>query len=226
MSVLATGWGKCQAGELWDVSLPHCSAHRVWHWVGPPHLLLSAACEAPGDRHGLVPGPREAPRAPSPVLLAPLLAGAQQTSGPTANGAFVPTACVQRWGHEVVPAKPSPSHSILPWLRTDSPCPCSQPCQAPCPCSAWPARVARPGRGEVRSLQPDWVVLSCDGPGPVTSQGCPSWVVVDPGEISSRQQCQGLGTMSGPCEGASGFVGASLQRGPNCHHPHVAGFLP
>lgn len=32
---------------------------------------------------------------------------------------LVPTACVQRWRHEVVPAKPSPSHSIFPWLLRD-----------------------------------------------------------------------------------------------------------
>lgn len=159
MSVFATGWGKCQAGELWGrVSAPLlCTQGVALGWGPRTSSLLHVRPQETG--HGLVPAP-EAPLCTSPqccwphcwlVLSRPL--------GPQLME-LVPTACVQRWGHEVVPAKPSPSHpSSHGCCGLTRSCPCSQPCQAPCPCSAgqpgWPGL----GEGGGRSLQPDWVVL-------------------------------------------------------------------
>ena len=115
MSILATGWGKCRAGELWGhVSAPLLCTQGV-ALGGAPAPLLSVAREAPGDRT------QSGPRLPGggsvmhpPVLLAPLLAGAPQTSGPTAGGGCPHSMCP-----EVGPAEPSPSHSIFPWLLWD-----------------------------------------------------------------------------------------------------------
>ena len=50
MSILATGWEECQAGELWGhVSAPLLCTQGV-ALGGAPVPLLSIAREAPGDR--------------------------------------------------------------------------------------------------------------------------------------------------------------------------------
>ena len=94
MSILATGWGECPAGELWGHISASLLGTRGVALGGAPAPLLSAALEAPGDR--TQSGPR-LPRGGSvvhpPVLLASLLAGAPQTSGPTADGGCPHSVC-------------------------------------------------------------------------------------------------------------------------------------
>ena len=134
------GGGSVGQVNSGDMSLPHCSAHRVWHWVGPPHLFSLLHVRPQETGHSLVPGsPGEVlsctPQCCWPrcwqVLHRPL--GPQLVE-------VVPTACVQRWV-QLSPAPVTPSsHGCC---GTDLPCPCSQPCQASCPCSSgqpgWPA---------------------------------------------------------------------------------------
>ena len=55
MSILATGWEECQAGELWGhVSAPLLCTQGV-ALGGAPVPLLSIAREAPGDRTQKLP---------------------------------------------------------------------------------------------------------------------------------------------------------------------------